>query len=103
MVLLSLLLVLQEPAFADDVDRDQDGFSEDDGDCDDQNPEIKPGAEELCMDDLDNNCNRLFNEGCDLDVWTGTVGGGGGCSSTKTHTLFFGLMGLFALRRRRTL
>ena len=38
----------------DDVD--QDGFSPSDGDCNDADPAIRPGAEEICNDGIDNNC-----------------------------------------------
>ncbi len=35
------------------------------GDCDDENPEIFPTAEELC-DDIDNNCNGEIDEGLEI-------------------------------------
>jgi len=41
----------------DTEDRDDDGYSEDDGDCDDTDPEVNPGAEEIVGDDKDSNCN----------------------------------------------
>ena len=37
------------------IDNDADGFGIDDGDCDDDNPSVFPGASELC-DGRDNNC-----------------------------------------------
>ena len=40
-----------------DYDDDGDGFTENQGDCDDLQPSIHPGAEEVCGDGADNNCN----------------------------------------------
>lgn len=37
-------------------DEDGDGFSEEDGDCDDSNPDIHPEAEETPGDGVDSNC-----------------------------------------------
>lgn len=48
----------------DDVDDDGDGYSEDVGDCNDGNPEIRPGATEIC-DGYDNDCNRQVDEGAE--------------------------------------
>lgn len=45
------------------VDNDGDGFDST-VDCNDDNPNINPGAMEIC-DDLDNNCNGLIDEGLD--------------------------------------
>jgi hypothetical protein len=39
----------------DDVDDDGDGYTECDGDCDDQNATLSPGSEELC-NGIDDNC-----------------------------------------------
>ena len=51
---------LQEIIF-DDLDNDGDGFSENQGDCDDNNALIYPNATEEC-DLLDNNCNGTIDE-----------------------------------------
>jgi hypothetical protein len=45
-------------------DADGDGFTITDGDCDDREPTVHPGAEELC-DGLDNNCDDELDEGFD--------------------------------------
>ena len=44
-----------------DHDGDMDGYTENEGDCDDFNPYIHPGAEEIC-DAYDNNCDGSINE-----------------------------------------
>ncbi|MFT7519585.1 MAG: hypothetical protein ACI9MC_001727 [Kiritimatiellia bacterium] len=46
-------------------DVDQDGFNAEQ-DCDDKNPDINPGAQELC-DKVDNNCDKNVDEGYDDD------------------------------------
>lgn len=48
----------------DCADNDEDGYSAVEGDCDDFDGSVHPGAE-LCNDNKDNNCNGQINEGCD--------------------------------------
>ena len=43
----------------DTMDRDGDGMSNKDGDCDDTNATIKLGAAEICGDGLDNDCDGV--------------------------------------------
>jgi hypothetical protein len=69
-----------------DFDRDEDGFTESQGDCDDQDPNINPDADEVCDDAIDNDCDGDIDEGCDQAtggggavVDDGDGGGGGGC------------------------
>ena len=45
-------------------DADGDGYKTCDDDCDDLDPEIHPGVDEVCDDGLDNNCDGSVNEGC---------------------------------------
>ncbi len=51
------------------VDRDHDGFTLEDGDCDDLNRHVRPGAPELC-DGIDNNCNGAIDEVGAIDAPT---------------------------------
>ncbi len=51
------------------VDMDGDGYSPSDGDCDDADPDINPGAAEVC-DDIDNDCDGgVDNDADDGQYW----------------------------------
>lgn|GEM_PF-5838579 len=43
------------------LDTDGDGFTSNEGDCDDSNPMLHPDADEVC-DEVDNNCDGLLDE-----------------------------------------
>jgi hypothetical protein len=43
-------------------DQDADGYSSCGGDCDDTQASINPGMAEICLDNLDNNCNGTIDE-----------------------------------------
>lgn len=45
-----------------DVDNDGDGYTENEGDCDDTDNTVHPGASEVCGDSIDNNCNGNIDE-----------------------------------------
>ena len=45
------------------TDNDLDEYCAETDDCDDGNPDINPGASEVC-DGIDNNCNLIKDEGC---------------------------------------
>jgi MYXO-CTERM domain-containing protein len=66
-------------------DQDQDGYTQD-VDCDDANPNIKPGAEEVCGNQKDDDCDQQTDESCPDagsqdaaveagDAWTEVDGG----------------------------
>ena len=80
-----LMIPVQE-AFAQNCvpdltsDCDGDGFTAEDGDCDDLDPQLAPGIKEECDDELDNDCDGLYDDGCDVAVRQGGIRGGGGCT-----------------------
>ena len=53
----STLSVTLEAVTRDHFDKDQDGYTPNQGDCDDVNPDIYPNAPELC-DGVDNDCDE---------------------------------------------
>ena len=46
----------------DPVDADGDGYSIDEGDCDDGDASVNPGAEEVCGNGVDDNCDGSAND-----------------------------------------
>ncbi|MEN0064168.1 MAG: putative metal-binding motif-containing protein [Myxococcota bacterium] len=83
-----------------DVDADEDGFTVAEGDCNDADDEIFPGAEERCEDRIDNDCDRLFDEDCDTRIRMASLRGAGGCSDNTGSAMIL-LLPLMALRPRR--
>jgi uncharacterized protein YkwD len=49
--------VLPDPALLNNTDNDNDGYTENQGDCNDGNPAIHPGTVETCGDGIDHDCN----------------------------------------------
>ena len=62
----------------DEVDIDGDGWMICEGDCDDGEPAIRPGADEHCGDDIDNDCDELIDTD-DLEDCPCTDTDGDGC------------------------
>ncbi len=58
-------------------DEDGDGYLIPDGDCDETDATIHPGAIEVC-DGIDNNCDGLIDEGLQTPFWPDTDGDGYG-------------------------
>ncbi len=87
-------------------DCDGDGFTAESGDCDDLERDVAPGNREVCDDELDNNCDGLFDEGCDIAVRQAGIRGGGGCTGgegvgTGTPAAFLIFPLFFAWNRKR--
>lgn len=57
--------------YNDRMDLDGDGYTVIDGDCDDDNENINPGASELDGDGIDNNCDGITDP---LTIESGTMG-----------------------------
>ncbi|MDP7110832.1 MAG: putative metal-binding motif-containing protein [Myxococcota bacterium] len=60
---LVIAVLLPALASADPLDNDCDGWYDDQGDCDDWNAAVYPGAPEL-YDGVDNDCDAQIDEGC---------------------------------------
>ena len=62
------------------LDNDGDGYTENEGDCDDSNPDIYPGATEIC-DGMDNDCDGIVDEGCAPVCGNGICEAGEDCNN----------------------
>ena len=54
------------------------GYVPNDTDCDDQDPTVSPGVDEICSDGVDNNCDTLVDEAACLQPGRFLFGGGAG-------------------------
>ncbi|MDB4277997.1 MopE-related protein [Deltaproteobacteria bacterium] len=67
-------------------DDDNDGFTEDDGDCDDSQPAINPLATDLVGDTIDQNCDGIDGTDADGDAHASLLSGGDDCDDTDNYT-----------------
>ncbi len=63
--LVEVVYILQEVSGVRAIDNDGDGYTENQGDCDDNNPSVNPGSSEVCGDAIDNDCDSSIDEGCE--------------------------------------
>ena len=108
-ILWLIALAVSEPAFADcddpdnpseSDDCDEDGFTVGDGDCDDDDPDQNPGADEICDDAIDNNCDGEADEGCGTPIGEGELLGGSSCGQSGGGLAWLAPLMLFGGRRR---
>lgn len=81
-------------------DCDLDGVTLDGRDCDDADPEVYPGASEICGDEVDNDCDGLIDSDC-TEVPGDTTLTGGGLCAPKPAPVAAALLPLALLWRRR--
>ncbi len=73
-----------------DLDEDGDGFTPGQGDCDDTNAQVYPGAADAVCDGVDNNCDGVADDGY---MATATSCGTGECANTGETTCTDGVEG----------
>ena len=76
----------------DNQDRDGDGHTIAQGDCDDTNPTIYRGMAEICGDGLDNDCDGVADNGCyagTVDCCASSVVAGNAAGATMAGAPFF--------------
>lgn len=69
----------------DDVDNDGDGYTENDGDCNDSNADINPGESEICGDRIDQDCSGS-DQVCPISKYVSN--GNGTVTDTKTGLIW---------------
>ena len=69
----------------DNIDNDGDGYSEEDGDCDDTNADISPAGTDDDVDGVDQNCDDVDGIDADQDGVASTESGGEDCDDTNAN------------------
>lgn len=82
-------------------DCDGDGWSKAQGDCDDESAAANPGRGEDCRARGDEDCDGLFDEGCEDPLLGATLEGGSACSPGSGAGVASLLAAALAARRRR--
>ena len=77
MLLAATCLWACESVSNDDIDGD--GYTTEQGDCDDQAPNVHPGAQDLVGDDLDRDCDGIDGTDTDGDGALSEASGGDDC------------------------
>jgi hypothetical protein len=67
------------------TDQDNDGYTTEEGDCNDQDPNISPTAADLVGDDYDQNCDGVDGMDADGDGWASEASGGSDCDDTDAN------------------
>ena len=80
------VLILSGCAKDESVDLDNDGYTTEEGDCDDQDPNISPTAADLVGDDYDQNCDGVDGMDADGDGWASEVSGGSDCDDADADS-----------------
>jgi hypothetical protein len=80
-----LLTAAQTVTQASAIDNDGDGFSVAQGDCNDSNPAVHPGATELC-NGIDDDCDGQVDEGVKLTFYRDADGDGFGSAANSTQS-----------------
>ena len=68
-----------------DVDDDGDGFTENEGDCDDSNSQINPDALDRSVDQIDQNCDGIDGRDEDEDGYVDVASGGDDCNDNDPN------------------
>jgi hypothetical protein len=75
----------EDPVDPLDSDDDNDGFSENEGDCDDNNSQINPDAEDRQVDGFDQDCDGIDGPDLDQDGYVDLAAGGDDCNDNNPN------------------